>query len=54
MLTIVMSVKKKKTQQTQQLALARWLGWLEHRPMYQEVAGAIPGQGTCLGRGFDP
>ena len=30
-------------------ALARWLGWLEHRPTHQEVAGLIPGWGHVLG-----
>ena len=27
-------------------ALARWLSWLEHRPMHLKVAGSISGQGT--------
>ena len=35
-------------------ALARWLGWLEHRPAHQKVVCWIPGQGTHLGCGFDP
>ena len=35
------------------LAMARWLGWLEHHPIHQKVAGSIPGQGTYLGCGFD-
>ena len=36
------------------LALARWLSWLEHGPIYKWVAGSIPSQGTRLGFGFDP
>ena len=31
-----------------------WLSWLECCPVNQKVAGAIPGQGTCLGCGFGP
>ena len=34
-----------------------WLGGpvgLECCPVHQKVAGLIPGQGTCLGCGFDP
>lgn len=36
------------------LVLARWLSlsWLEHRPIYQEVAGSILGQSTYLGCGL--
>ena len=36
------------------LALARWLGWLEHHPIHQKVEGLIPSQGTYLGCRFDP
>ena len=25
--------------------LARWLSWLERRPIHQKVAGSVPGQG---------
>ena len=35
-------------------ALAGWLIGLERLPVQQKVAGLIPGQGTCLGCGFDP
>ena len=35
------------------IALARWLGWLGHRPVHQKVAGSIPGFRT-LRCGFDP
>ena len=35
-------------------SLARWLSWLEHRPVHQKVTGSIPGQGTCLGCRFTP
>ena len=31
-----------------------WLSWLEHHPIDQNVAGSIPGQGTCLGCRFSP
>ena len=34
--------------------LARWLSWLEHRPIHQDVAGSILGQGTYLGCMFGP
>lgn len=34
-------------------ALARWLYWLEHRPVHQKAEGLIPGQGSYLGCGFD-
>lgn len=33
--------------------LARVAQWTEHRPMYQQVAGSIPGQGICLGCGLN-
>ena len=36
------------------VALARWLSQLRHHPVHQKVVGSIPGQGTCLGCGFDP
>ena len=35
-------------------ALARWLSWLEHGPIYQEAAGSMPGQVTYIGCGFNP
>ena len=28
------------------IALAGWLGWLEHRPVHQKAAGSIPGRNT--------
>ena len=34
-------------------ALAGWLSWLEHYPMYQEIRGLIPSQGTYLDCRFD-
>ena len=34
--------------------LTRWLCWLEHHPLHQNVVGSIPGQGTHLGFQFDP
>ena len=34
--------------------LAGWLSWLERHPVEEKGAGLIPGQGTHLGRGFDP
>ena len=40
--------------QDSQGALAGWLSWLEHRPIHQNVAGSICGQGTYPGCGFDP
>ena len=36
------------------LALAGWLSWLEHHPVYQKTVDLIPGLGTYLGCGFDP
>ena len=35
-------------------ALAGWLSWLECCPIQQKIVGLIPGQGTYLGRRFDP
>lgn len=34
------------------IALAGWLHWLEHCPIFQKVLGLIPNQ--YLGCGFDP
>ena len=31
-----------------------WLTWLESCPINHKVAVSIPGQGTCVGCGFDP
>ena len=36
------------------LALARWVSWLQHCPIPQNVLGLIPGQGTYLGGGLGP
>lgn len=36
------------------LALARWLRWLECRPIRQKPVSSVPGQGTSLGCGFNP
>ena len=32
------------------MALAGWLSWLEHYPIYHKVAGSIPSQGTYRGQ----
>nr|KAF6360086.1 hypothetical protein mMyoMyo1_011044 [Myotis myotis] len=40
-------------QESNQLALAGWLTWLEHCPMHQKVEGSIPSQGRCLACRFD-
>ena len=37
-----------------EIALTRWLSWLEHCPIRQKVVGSIPSQGTYLGCRFDP
>lgn len=34
--------------------LARWLTWLKHRPVHQEITGSIPAQVIYLGWRFDP
>ena len=36
------------------LALAGWLSWLQHLPIYQKVVGSIPDQSTHLHCGFNP
>ena len=35
-------------------SLARWLSWLEHHPIHQNVVGLISSQGTQLGCEFNP
>ena len=45
---------KRNNQNLVKTALARWFGWLNHRPIHQKVVGSIPSQGTHLGCGFDP
>ena len=37
-----------------EIALTRWLSWLEHYPMHQKVAGSIPSQSAYLRWGFNP
>ena len=41
------------TYKRRHIALAGWLRRLEHCLIQQKVVGSIPGQGTCLGCGFD-
>ena len=39
----------KQSPQTYEAALTGVAQWVGHHPTKQEVAGSIPGQGTCLG-----
>ena len=49
---------RNKIENRRMCALAGWLSWLKHCPIYQKFAGSIPGpvpgQGTYLGCRFDP
>ena len=43
----------KKSKRVRRAVLARWLSWLEHHLINQNVMGSIPSQGTYLGCRFD-
>ena len=40
-------IPKMLTSKIMYWALARWLSWLERRPIHRKAVGSTPGQGTC-------
>ena len=47
-------LRKSLLETWKKLALARWLGCLEHHPVHQNIAGLIPGQGIYRDCRLDP